>query len=103
VSSTPTVLYRRFDRYQRLMHGVMMLSFLGLAYTGLPLLFHDACGRYLRGSSAVSTRRASCTDVRCMMIGVFSLHVMQLLHRRTCAGNSRSCGAPRRSCRSPAT
>jgi cytochrome b subunit of formate dehydrogenase len=29
----------RFDRYDRLLHGLLMLSFLGLSLTGLPLLF----------------------------------------------------------------
>ena len=35
--------YRRFDRADRLLHGFLMFSFLGLAFTGLPLLFsHEA-------------------------------------------------------------
>ena len=34
--------YQRFDRYHRLLHGVLMFSFLGLAFTGMPLLFSDA-------------------------------------------------------------
>lgn len=33
---------RRFDRSKRLLHLVVMTSFLGLAATGLPLLFSDA-------------------------------------------------------------
>ena len=83
MSSTPTVLYRRFDRYQRLMHGVMMLSFLGLAYTGLPLLFHDAvwAGYLARFFGGFHTAGILHRTFACMMIGVFSLHVMQLLHR----------------------
>src|SRR5581483_1133080 len=32
----------RFDRKTRLLHGVVMTSFLGLSATGLPLLFSDA-------------------------------------------------------------
>lgn len=83
MSSTRTVLYRRFDRYQRLMHGVMMLSFLGLAYTGLPLLFHDAgwaghLARFFGGFHAAGILHRT---FACMMIGVFTVHVMQLLHR----------------------
>ena len=31
----------RFSRYQRILHGFLMLSFLGLAGTGLPLLFSE--------------------------------------------------------------
>ena len=35
--------YRRFHRTDRLLHGFLMFSFLGLAFTGLPLLFsHQA-------------------------------------------------------------
>jgi len=33
---------QRFARFARALHGVLMLSFLGLAFTGLPLLFADA-------------------------------------------------------------
>jgi cytochrome b subunit of formate dehydrogenase len=32
---------RRFDAFDRVLHGFLMLSFLGLAATGLPLLFSD--------------------------------------------------------------
>ena len=31
------VHYRRFTRTDRLLHGVLMFSFLGLAFTGMPL------------------------------------------------------------------
>ena len=36
----PRVL--RFERYERVLHGLLMLSFLGLSLTGLPLLFAEA-------------------------------------------------------------
>ncbi len=39
---TKAVHIRRFDRRSRLLHIVVMVSFLGLAATGLPLLFSDA-------------------------------------------------------------
>ena len=32
---------RRFDRYHRISHGLLMASFLGLAGTGLPLIFSE--------------------------------------------------------------
>jgi cytochrome b subunit of formate dehydrogenase len=32
---------RRFDGYDRSLHGLLMTSFLGLAFTGLPLLFSE--------------------------------------------------------------
>jgi hypothetical protein len=38
----PAVHIRRFDRKTRLMHIVIMVTFLGLSATGLPLLFSDA-------------------------------------------------------------
>ena len=55
--------YRRFDRADRLLHGFLMFSFLGLAFTGLPLLFSHAAvggdaGAVLR---RVRERRASST------------------------------------------
>ena len=57
--------YRRFDRVDRVLHGVLMFSFLGLAVTGLPLLFSDERGRRRwRGSSAASGRRASPPHLR---------------------------------------
>ena len=34
--------YVRFDRKTRLLHGVVMITFLGLSATGMPLLFSDA-------------------------------------------------------------
>ena len=47
-SPAPPVYYQRFDAYNRLLHGVLMFAFLGLAFTGLPLLFSDApWARYL--------------------------------------------------------
>ena len=33
--------YRRFTRNERILHSVLMLSFVGCALTGLPLLFAD--------------------------------------------------------------
>ena len=44
--STPQLIVQarrvlRFDRYQRITHGCLMVSFLGLAGTGMPLLFSD--------------------------------------------------------------
>jgi len=83
VSSARTVLYRRFGRNERLMHGVMMLSFLGLAYTGLPLLFHDAvwAGYLARFFGGFRVAGVLHRTFACLMIGVFAVHVMQLLHR----------------------
>ncbi|MBE3072762.1 MAG: cytochrome C, partial [Acidobacteria bacterium] len=80
MSSARSVLYRRFDRNQRLMHSVMMLSFLGLAYTGLPLLFHDAgwAGYLARFFGGFHSAGVLHRTFACIMIGVFVIHVMHL-------------------------
>ncbi|MDL2718696.1 MAG: hypothetical protein PT977_13170 [Acidobacteriota bacterium] len=39
--AAPTGWVRRFDGYDRSLHVLLMVSFLGLAFTGLPLLFSD--------------------------------------------------------------
>ena len=50
---------RRFDAFNRGLHLALMTSFLGLAATGLPLLFSGApWARTCRGSSAASRRPA---------------------------------------------
>jgi cytochrome b subunit of formate dehydrogenase len=41
MSRSPHVFVRRFDAFDRVLHAALMLSFLGLAATGLPLLFSD--------------------------------------------------------------
>jgi cytochrome b subunit of formate dehydrogenase len=42
VPSRETVHLVRFDRQTRILHAVVMITFLGLAATGMPLLFSDA-------------------------------------------------------------
>ncbi|HET9272156.1 MAG TPA: hypothetical protein VFO31_28460, partial [Vicinamibacterales bacterium] len=37
----PVRYVRRFDAVDRVLHGLLMTSFLGLAATGMPLLFSD--------------------------------------------------------------
>jgi cytochrome b subunit of formate dehydrogenase len=77
------IFYQRFDRYHRILHAVMMASFLGLAFTGLPLLFSDT------GWAAVLARleggfRAAGILHRVfavLLITCFTFHVMRLLHR----------------------
>ena len=75
--------YRRFGLADRLMHGVLMFSFIGLAFTGMPLLFSDApwavrlAGIFGGGRSAGIIHRVFTS----MMIGCFVLHVWRLMHR----------------------
>ena len=73
----------RFDRADRTLHGFLMLSFLGLAATGMPLLFSDApwAARLARllGGFVVTHRlhRVFAT----IMIVVFVVHVARLVVR----------------------
>jgi len=75
--------YRRFGLADRLMHGVLMFSFIGLAFTGMPLLFSDApwavrlAGIFGGGRAAGIVHRVFAS----MMIGCFMLHVWRLMHR----------------------
>jgi cytochrome b subunit of formate dehydrogenase len=75
--------YRRFDRYSRLSHILLMISFLGLAFTGLPLLFSDVpwAARLARAwggfESAGFIHRVCAT----LLIGVFVAHVGRLVQR----------------------
>jgi len=73
----------RFGRVERILHGLLMVSFLGLALTGLPLLFADRAwavrlvglfGGY--GVSGVLHR-----GFGLLLIGCFAVHVARLLDR----------------------
>jgi cytochrome b subunit of formate dehydrogenase len=75
--------YQRFDKYNRLLHGVLMFSFLGLAFTGMPLLFSDApwatrlAAVFGGGRSAGILHRS----FACLLITCFVLHVWRLMYR----------------------
>ena len=73
----------RFSRTDRLMHGFLMFSFLGLALTGLPLLFSHApwaarLSRLLGGAPFASLLHRFFALV---LIGVFVTHVARLVRR----------------------
>jgi cytochrome b subunit of formate dehydrogenase len=74
---------RRFGAVDRITHVALMFSFLGLAMTGLPLLFNDArwASRLARilGGLQVAGRLHRFFAV--VLIGVFAAHVWRLLHR----------------------
>ncbi|MCX6551723.1 MAG: hypothetical protein NTY02_12100 [Acidobacteria bacterium] len=75
--------YRRFDRADRILHGCLMFSFLGLAFTGLPLLFsHEVwaarLARLFGGFDAAGTIHRLCAVV---MISVFVTHLSRLARR----------------------
>jgi cytochrome b subunit of formate dehydrogenase len=74
---------QRFDRLDRTLHGFLMLSFLGLASTGMPVLFSEAPWARrmaaILGGFAVTHRlhRLFAT----IMIVVFTTHVVRLIRR----------------------
>ncbi|TAK17119.1 MAG: hypothetical protein EPO35_03720 [Acidobacteria bacterium] len=78
-----TKYVRRFDSTDRLLHGFLMLSFLGLAATGLPLIFADQewARRMaaLLGSFEVAgwLHRVSAS----ILITVFAVHLFRLARR----------------------
>jgi cytochrome b subunit of formate dehydrogenase len=73
----------RFDRVDRILHGFLMLSFLGLAATGLPVLFSDAgwapgLARLVGGFGAAHILHRVFASI---MIGVFVVHLGRLIAR----------------------
>jgi cytochrome b subunit of formate dehydrogenase len=74
---------QRFDGYHRLTHLALMVSFLGLALTGTPLLFHEApwaagLARVLGGLYVASRLHRFFAVV---LITVFALHVGRVIYR----------------------
>jgi len=74
---------RRFDRADRISHVVLMFSFLGLAFTGMPLLFNDArwASRLARLLGGLQMAGRLHRFFALTLIGVFAVHVGRLLHR----------------------
>jgi len=82
-SPAAPVLYQRFDTYNRLLHGLLMFSFLGLAFTGLPLLFSDAPWASRLATVFGGPHAATILHrvFAVLLIACFTLHVMRLMHR----------------------
>jgi cytochrome b subunit of formate dehydrogenase len=83
-------LYRRFDRYQRTQHLLMLLSFFTLSLTGMAIKFSytawaQAITRLLGGqpTMAVMHRVAALA-----LIAVFVFHVLDVRRRRIAAGQT---------------
>jgi len=77
------IYVRRFDAFDRVLHGFLMLSFLGLAATGLPLLFSDqpwahALTRLLGSFDVAGWIHRVCA---LLLIGVFSVHLSRIGRR----------------------
>lgn len=71
---------KRFDGFDRTLHGFLMLSFLGLAATGLPLVFSDETWartmvRVLGSFEVAGWLHRVCATI---LIGVFSVHLWRL-------------------------
>jgi cytochrome b subunit of formate dehydrogenase len=75
--------YRRFTRIERVMHALLMITFVGCALSGLPLVFADrpwaaALARMLGGFDGAGLIHRVCAAV---MIVVFVTHVVLVFHR----------------------
>ena len=85
-STKPTMTvthYRRFRRPDRLLHGCLMFSFLGLAFTGMPLLFSHypwaaRLARIFGGFENAGLIHRFCAVV---MITVFVIHLSRIFRR----------------------
>jgi len=74
---------RRFDAFDRILHGLLMLSFLGLAATGLPLVFSDEPWARTLARVFGSFEVAGWLHRVCalLLIGVFATHLGRLARR----------------------
>lgn len=77
--SAEEVRYRRFDRIDRITHGMLFSSFLGCALTGLPLFFSHAAwahklAEFVSFRVAGSIHRASAI----LMMTAFALHLLRI-------------------------
>lgn len=73
----------RFGRVDRTLHGFLMLSFLGLAATGMPLLFSDAgwASVLARAFGGFAVSHVLHRVFATIMITVFTVHVARLVMR----------------------
>jgi cytochrome b subunit of formate dehydrogenase len=74
---------QRFSRTDRLLHGFLMLSFLWLALTGMPLLFSDApwASRIAKLLGNFQVARMLHRIFATIMIAVFLTHITRLMRR----------------------
>jgi len=81
ITSTRHVL--RFDRVDRTLHGFLMLSFLGLSLTGMPVLFSDArwAARLARLFGGFGAAHVLHRVFASILITVFLVHVARLVAR----------------------
>ena len=74
---------QRFDRFDRTLHGFLMVSFLGLASTGMPLLFSEAgwAARMARALGGFASTHRLHRLFAAIMILVFLTHLLRLIER----------------------
>jgi len=87
--STAQRYYRRFTPIERVMHALLMLTFVGCALSGLPLIFSDrpwaaTLARILGGFEGAGLIHRICAFV---MIVVFVGHVVMVFGRAIARGN----------------
>jgi cytochrome b subunit of formate dehydrogenase len=82
--------FRRFDRYNRGLHLALMISFLGLAATGLPLLFSGVpwAARLSRLFGGFETAGVLHRIFAVVMLTTFVLHVGRLIVRIVVRGEN---------------
>jgi cytochrome b subunit of formate dehydrogenase len=89
-AAPPAKLYRRFDRYQRTMHLLMMLSFFTLAVTGMSLKFSNTgWAQFIRwllgGAESLGTLHRFGAVV---LICVFVAHLVSVRRKKIQSGKS---------------
>jgi cytochrome b subunit of formate dehydrogenase len=75
--------YRRFTAGERVLHALLMITFVGCALSGLPLIFADrpwavTLARTLGGFQGAGLIHRACATV---MIGVFVTHIVLVVRR----------------------
>jgi len=83
-------LYRRFDRYQRMQHFLMLISFFTLAITGMSIKFSYAgwaslVARTLGGSASM---RILHRTAAVLLVSVFVAHLVSVNRKRKAAGKT---------------
>lgn len=78
-----TKMYRRFDAIDRGLHVALIVSFLGLALTGMPLLFSESvwAGRLARLLGGVYAAGIIHRMAAILLIGVFLAHLARIGRR----------------------
>jgi cytochrome b subunit of formate dehydrogenase len=75
------VHYRRFDAFDRTLHGMLMTSFLGLAFTGIPLLMAKHGARLFFWFGDFRAAATLHRTFAVLLIGCFGLHLGRLGRR----------------------